>query len=898
MMAQIGKRVTRATALGMVTVLGLASMAGADGPRLETGILVVYGALAPSREGDVDRREQVFFSVPKDLRDRIYVRVYDPETQGEEDFTYGGSGNAETAFRVFGGDGAFSAAERPAPVADGARAPRRVDRAPVTGPGQLLEEKLYENDRATDQRWVTLTALRARQGEIIDDRAWFRIDVQGTDGDDGNGYSLGVSLSRDRDRAPEGLQMFSYQPTVRWEKGATPTQVWFDTLAPGALRVQSFDGANGRLSLLETWRELELPISGQDRWAVGTVETNETALALSLSDGFETPNDVTLSVFDASGEPLPLQIPPRRAPSPERPSAVGTARPLADCRSVAFDGNLSRGLTPLSLEWDFGDGQISSEAVVAHRYAEPGRYTARLRVLEEGIRPGRGAELTLPVHVRNAPMAVAGADIVVAPGQPVSFDGAGSEPSDSPITRYRWSFGDGALSQEAAASHVYERPGLYRAVLRVEDDSQHPCNFGVATRVVAVNFPPLAEAGTGQSAVVGQPVFLSGAASYDVDGAITDWRWDMGDGTVLEGDNLSHTYQTPGSYTVTLTVTDDSGVANATAVDSLQIDVNAPPVPAFAIPDRPVSVSEAAVLDASASADADGQILSYIWDFGDGATGEGPQVNYAPPVPAFAIPDRPVSVSEAAVLDASASADADGQILSYIWDFGDGATGEGPQVNYAWTQAGEFEVTLTVIDDSGTASALQSVSQVIRVDAAPVAEAGPDQFVSASEVTFDGTGSADTDGEITEWLWDFGDGGSGQGPTPSHVYARPGTYEVALRVRDDSAAPLNMARDRMRVTVNAAPIADAGPPLVVAPGEEFLLSGRGSVDPDGSIADYLWRFPDGSTADGRRAGHKIDAPGLYRIGLTVSDDLPWPTRTGRGRNACDRQRRPSGSGGR
>ncbi|WP_406648052.1 PKD domain-containing protein [Aliisedimentitalea scapharcae] len=822
MTAQFTRRATRAVALAVATVLSLAPVADADGPGLDTGKLVVYGALAPSREGDVDRREQVFFSVPKGLRDRIYIRVFDPETSGQDDFTYGGTGNAETAFRVFGGEGAFSAAERPVAVADDAREPRLTKSVPVTGPGKMLTEKLYGNDRATDQRWVTLTGVRTRQGEIIGERAWFRIDVQGTGGDDGNGFTVGVSLSRDRDRAPDGLEMFSYQPTVRWEAGATPTQVWFDAPKPGKLTVQSFDGANGRLALLTQYKDIDLPISGQDHWRSAEVMVDESNLSLSLSGGFETPNDVTLAVYDSDGNPLPLRMPPLRAPEPERPTAVGTARPLADCRSVAFDGNLSRGLTPLGVEWSFGDGQSAQDAVIAYRYSEPGRYTARLRVLEEGIRPGRGAEIDVPVHVRNAPVAVAGADIVVAPGQAVTFEGGGSNPSDSPITRYRWSFGDGTLAQSVRATHVYAQPGQYRAVLRVEDDSQHPCNFGVATRLVAVNFAPVAEAGTDQSAVVDQPVFLSGAASYDVDGAVGAWQWDMGDGTVLNGTNVSHIYRDSGVYTVRLTVTDNSGVANASAVDHLQISVNAPPVPVFAIPDRPVSVSEAALLDAGASSDADGQILSYIWDFGDGASGEG------------------------------------------------------PLVTYAWTQAGEFTVTLTVIDNSGTASALQSTTRVVRVDAAPVANAGADQFVSASEVQFDGAGSADPDGTITEWLWDFGDGSTGQGPNPRHVYARPGVYEVSVRVRDDSGAPLNVARDRMRVTVNAAPIADAGRPQVVAPGEEFLLSGRGSIDPDGAISEYLWTFPDGGQATGERAAHQISDPGLYRIGLTVTDDFPGP----------------------
>ncbi|MDK3017193.1 PKD domain-containing protein [Pseudodonghicola flavimaris] len=805
--------------LGLALLTDPAALSAQTGAsRAEDGLLVVYGHRAATREGDVDHREQIFFSLPADLADRVYLRIYDPEVGGAGDFTYGGSGDSETTFRLFGGDGAFSAAERPQPVTDGARA-ERYPFEPVTGPGQLIREKTWGNDKATDGRWVTLTALRARQGEVIGDRAYFRLDVQGTAGNDGNGYSLSVSLLRDRDRAPEGLEMFAYRPTVRWAAGNPPTQVKFTGPGKGTLTVQSFDGANGDLALVTDFADLPMRNSGQDYWTSDSVETDETNLALNLQGGFETPNDVTMAVFDAEGRALPLQMPPVRAPQPGRPVIAATARPLADCRSVAFDASGTTGLTPLSYLWQFGDGSRSTDPVIAHRYDGPGRYTARLEVVEPGSRPGRGAAVDLPVHVRDAPIAVAGGDVVVAPGQPLDFDGSGSQPSDSPIVRYRWSFGDGAQAEGARAQHSYETPGQFRAVLRVEDDSNHPCNFGVETRRVVVNFPPVAEAGADQQAVIGGPVSVSAGASYDVDGLIDAYVWDMGDGTVLQGQTVTHAYQTPGRFDVVLTVIDDSGVANNQAQDRLRVAVNAPPQPVFAPPERPLSVSEAVTLDATASSDADGHILSYIWDFGDGATGEG------------------------------------------------------QKVTYAWTRPGNFNVTLTVIDDSGTASALQSSSQVVRVDAAPTADAGPDQYVTASVVQFDGGGSSDPDGKVTGWSWDFGDGTTASGQQVSHAYAKPGSYEVALRVHDDSGAPLNVDRDTLRVVINASPIADAGPAQVVAPGTDFVLSGGASVDPDGQIGRYVWQFPDGSTAEGVRVSHRLQEPGLYRIGLTVADDF-------------------------
>lgn len=816
-------RILRTIVIGVLAA-AIAAPAGpvrAQSDYLRQGLMVIYGTLSPTREGDTDNREQVFFSVPVEVKDRIYLRIYDPEVHGDEDFIYGGSGDSITTYRIFGGDGAFTAADRPEMVNDGDREPPNPRfQPPVTGPGKLLREQAFDNDPATNGRWVTLGAVRAREGEVIDGRAYFRIDVQGADGNDGNGYLLDVSLQREKSRRPEDMVLFSYNPTIRWSRGNPATRLMIPDEARGPFTIQSFDAANGNLKLVTDYFDLPVRVSGQDHWTSEIIGTRETNLALSMRDGFETPNDVTIAVFDALGAPVPLTIPPYMAFDPERPHVEGTARPLADCRTVAFDGSRSLGRTPLEYEWDFGDGGSTSEPVIAYRYQAPGRYTARLRVLEEGTLPGRGNQIDVPVHVRNAPVAEAGAPITVAPGERVAFDASGSTPSDSPITSYSWNFGDGWEVQGLRVEATYELPGTYRAVLRVGDGSGHPCNFGTDVRVVTVNSPPVAVAGPDMTAQIGQVLQFDGSASHDIDGQLVSYSWDMGDGTTIDGVSGRHGFAEPGLYEVVLTVTDDSGVSNATATDRLLVMVNAPPQPVIAEQPRPLSIGEAAILDASASVDPDGSIVYYSWDFGDGARGEG-------------------------------------QIVSY-----------------AWSAPGIYTVTLTVTDDSGSGSAAQSTTSRVVVDAAPIADAGPDQFVTVSDVQFDGGDSADREGEIISYEWDFGDGNRGTGREVRHAYADPGEYRVSLVVRDDGGAPLNTDRDTMRVTVNAAPIADAGPPQTVAPGDEVILSGRASVDPDGEIARYSWTFPDGTVKSGVRVAHVFDQSGTFPVRLAVQDDFP------------------------
>src|SRR5690606_20879076 len=109
-------------------------------------------------------------------------------------------------------------------------------------------------------------------------------------------------------------------------------------------------------------------------------------------------------------------------------------------------------------------------------------------------------------------------------------------------------------------------------------------------------------------------VALDASASTDSDGTIATYSWAFGDGEIGSGKTVSHVYTTPGDYTVTLTVTDDrGGSATKTAQVSPALAPNVPPTAALA-----ATMSDLlAALDASASSDSDGQIVSYDWDFGD-----------------------------------------------------------------------------------------------------------------------------------------------------------------------------------------------------------------------------------------------------------------------------------------
>ncbi len=203
-----------------------------------------------------------------------------------------------------------------------------------------------------------------------------------------------------------------------------------------------------------------------------------------------------------------------------------------------------------------------------------------------------------------------------ANGSTVSFDPTTSTQSAGSITSVSWSFGDGSTAftrgSPALTSHTYAVAGAYTVTLTLVD------SFGnLATVSHSVNAPPTASFTGPASGLAGTAVSFDASGSGDADSAIVGYSWSFGDGaTSAAGPTTSHAYAAPGTYTVTLTVTNSNGLRSTT---SHQITIDGLPSASFGGPTAGLTGTPV-TFDGSGSSDPDSAIVGYSWSFGDGTT--------------------------------------------------------------------------------------------------------------------------------------------------------------------------------------------------------------------------------------------------------------------------------------
>lgn len=531
------------------------------------------------------------------------------------------------------------------------------------------------------------------------------------------------------------------------------------------------------------------------------------------------------------------------------PTNLTAAAPFAvkfDVKGVSSTGNF--------FSWDFGDGQNGTGPSLTHEFQTEGRFIVTLTITDAKNNESKKTTTVVISNIRPTANVTTDTTSGSVP-LTVNFDASKSVDPNGQITSYEWDFGDESThTTEAKAKHEFSKEGTYTVNLTLTDNNFDKTVYPITINVLSpLNGPKISLSSTppiedleGKKTITGiKPlaVRFSAADSTD-DGQIVSFDWDYGDGDKPDqGKIVNHTFKENGSYVVTVTLKDNE---NNITKDTITVVVGNPKQPPqAAISSTPALAGNGGALagafpfpvsfSGEKSKDVDGQIVAYDWDFGDGtdkmsgqrvehtftragtftvtlvATDNDGQKSSAaamivkitaptlqkPVVQIITNPSTPSgNVPFTISFDASGSQSANGNIIAYEWDFGDGTKVIGnAKISHTYNSPGVYTLTLTVRDVANQTTA-QPLAVAVRV-AAPVAQIELSRARGSAplDVLFNAAGST---GSITDFQWTFDDGTQGTGRSIEHTFTQAGVYQIKLRVTD-IAGQVDEAIDRVVV---------------------------------------------------------------------------------------------------
>ncbi len=441
-----------------------------------------------------------------------------------------------------------------------------------------------------------------------------------------------------------------------------------------------------------------------------------------------TPNPVNITIGTAALKSLVLSA---------TPSVLPPAGGFSTIRVTAYDQALNS-LPNITIILSTDTGELNSKGnpliTGAGGKVEDLLYTKSTAEVSAACGDVTGS-ITVSVETNQAPSA----SFVYSPAGPgvketVYFNAAGSSDTDGSIVSYEWDFGDGSTGTGQKTGHGYNTAGVYAVVLVVRDNNGNHGTANQAVTVQAGSSPTASFEYSPANPLVNQDIYFNASASSDPDGTIQSYSWNLGDGSTTSGPTITHRYGSAGQYSVVLVVTDNSGHTGTS--------------------DKLITVS----------------------------SGQAPTARFS------YSPQSPIA-GDTIFFNSTQSSDPDGIITSRKWDFGDGAGEMKENPTHHYQEAGRYIVTLTVKDNDGN-EGFNSQEITVRDNREPTAalEFTPAVPKAGGTVFFDGSGSADADGTIVSWSWNFGDEAVGSSKTTTHRYTTAGSYTVVLTVTDNRGA--------------------------------------------------------------------------------------------------------------
>ena len=452
----------------------------------------------------------------------------------------------------------------------------------------------------------------------------------------------------------------------------------------------------------------------------------------------------------------------------------------------------SSGPGTLSYSWNFGNGSTSTLKNPNTIYPVAGTYPVKLAVQSNlGCNGSTTKNIVVAGKTTNFSF-----PSTICIGQTVNFQNSSSPP---PVSA-SWSFSDGTTSSQINPVKTFLTGGTYQVKLI---NNYGNCSDSI-TKNVTVIISPVVNFSANDS--ISCNASLAVQFTDKSPGAAT-WIWDFGDGTTSTQQNPSHTYNTPGFYDVTLSITLAGGCGN-TMTKAQYIKIK-PTI---------VSISNAPV-------------------------GGCAPFTYSP-------------IASIQTIDS---------IVSYSWDFGDGTTSTLQNPTHTYNLTGSYNIQLTVTTQSGCTQTV-TIPSGVTTGTKPTANFSftPNGSCASTAVQFTDL-STTTLGASVQWLWDFGDGITSSAQNPLHKFQGAGNLSVRLTVVNNGC-PDAISKP---ITV-LPPVAKFGYKVDCNNRLSVTFSDSSIVNPVYGAITYLWDFGDGTpTSTLQNPPHVYSALGPYVVKLTV-----------------------------
>lgn len=501
---------------------------------------------------------------------------------------------------------------------------------------------------------------------------------------------------------------------------------------------------------------------------------------------------------------------------------------------------------PATWNWDFGDGNISTEQNPVNAYTENGIYNTCLTVTNITGSNTICQDVNISTYVdANAAFVFSGDPTVLFTDNSIGTD----------LTWY-WDFNDETTSTEQNPEHTFLINGDYSVCLTANNIFS---TSTVCQTVTIAAYIPL----NSNFSFTGNPSVAFNDLST---GGASEWFWDFGDGNNSTEQNPLHTYLTNNMYTVCLTV--GNGEIENTFCQDVIIDSYLSPLSNFNYSGDPV----VNFTDASLN-----NPLNWYWDFNDGfsSTEQNPIHNFITngeylvcltagniegentscqtvviennintPIADFNFSGDPIVTFN----DLSANTPD-----AWFWDFGDGITTTEQNPIHHYTTNGTFNVCLTAENIAGNNTNCQTIT-ITQNLVTPITAFN---FSGDPTVIFSDASSNEPD----TWNWNFGDGNFSTLQNPEHTYLNNGIYEVCLTA-GNAAGSAELCQN-ITIASYAAPVT------------EFSFTGTPEVSfTDLSIgvpAEWNWNFDDGATSNEQNPTHLFTENGTYNVCLTAGN---------------------------